>query len=649
MKKTFIIATALTGLAATGLHAQQLAFPGAHGFGEYATGGRGGAIYYVSNTNDSGAGSFREAVGTPNRIILFSVGGTISLASAVSCADNLTIAGQTAPGGGIALIGHEISFSVKTNEIVRYLRIRPGSIASSGEDGINMGDGTNMIYDHLSIEFAPYNTIDAHGNYTCGNDITIQNSILADPIGQQFNAHTEASNNSFSWIGNILSCGHDRNPMAKVNNIFINNVVNNFQAGYTVADTGGHFSHDIINNYFIVGPATTQAGNDFFQFDANQSVYASGNLLDSAKNGTLSGSSTAPGGVTDLSSPWSSVTGTIPTVSAASAVRADVSLSGAQPRDQVDALVQADVLSFGTAGMGGGLWTTQTATGLGNDGYGVIANGPAPALDSDGLPTYWEVAMGLNTNANNANTVAPSGYTYVEEYINWLGAPHAFTTNGTAVAVNLSQYAAGFVNSPTYSVADAVDGSVSLSGDTATFTANSGFSGMGSFNFTVTDSEGDAMTQTVTVLVSPGGTAGTLANGVYEVQNVHSGLALDAFGQGLTNGTEIDQLAWNSGANQHWAVTNIGSSTYTIVGVQSGLYLYAPGTGGGTYVELNAKNGASSEQWEFQPATGGYYTIQGVQSGDLLDDYQNGTTNGTRVDIWPANSGNNQQWLLTPR
>jgi hypothetical protein len=330
-------------------------------------------------------------------------------------------------------------------------------------------------------------------------------------------------------------------------------------------------------------------------------------------------------------------------------VRADVSLSGAQPRDQVDALVQADVLSFGTAGMGGGLWTTQTATGLGNDGYGVIANGPAPALDSDGLPTYWEVAMGLNTNANNANTVAPSGYTYVEEYINWLGAPHAFTTNGTAVAVNLSQYAAGFVNSPTYSVADAVDGSVSLSGDTATFTANSGFSGMGSFNFTVTDSEGDAMTQTVTVLVSPGGTAGTLANGVYEVQNVHSGLALDAFGQGLTNGTEIDQWAWNSGANQHWAVTNVGSSTYTIVGVQSGLYLYAPGTGGGTYVELNAKNGASSEQWEFQPATGGYYTIQGVQSGDLLDDYQNGTTNGTRVDIWPANSGNNQQWLLTPR
>ena len=83
--------------------------------------------------------------------------------------------------------------------------------------------------------------------------------------------------------------------------------------------------------------------------------------------------------------------------------------------------------------------------------------------------------------------------------------------------------------------------------------------------------------------------------------------------------------------------------------MQSGLYLYAPGTGGGTYVELNAKNGASSEQWEFQPATGGYYTIQGVQSGDLLDDYQNGTTNGTRVDIWPANSGNNQQWLLTPR
>jgi hypothetical protein len=172
---------------------------------------------------------------------------------------------------------------------------------------------------------------------------------------------------------------------------------------------------------------------------------------------------------------------------------------------------------------------------------------------------------------------------------------------------------------------------------------------MASFNFKVTDTEGDAMTQTVIVLVSPGTTAGPLADGIYEILNVHSGLALDAFGQGTTNGTEVDQWIWTSGKNQQWAVTNIGSSTYTIVGVQSGLNLHASASSEGTYVELYARNGASSQEWLITPVSGGDYTVQGVQSGYLLDDFQNGTTNGSRVDIWPVNGNNNQQWSFTPR
>jgi len=206
------------------------------------------------------------------------------------------------------------------------------------------------------------------------------------------------------------------------------------------------------------------------------------------------------------------------------------------------------------------------------------------------------------------------------------------------------------VNRPSYTVSDAVDGAVSLSGNTATFTANAGFSGMASFKFTVTDSEGDAMTQTVTVLVTPGNvSAPPLANGIYELVNVHSGLALDAFGQGLTNGTEIDQWAWNAGANQQWTVTNVGSNTYTIAGVQSGLYVYAPGTRQGTLVELYARNGASSQQWVIVPTASGNYNIMGVQSGYLLDDFNNDTPNGSRVDIWPSNGADNQEWTFTPR
>lgn len=486
---------------------QTLAFPGAQGFGRFATGGRNGSVYRVTTNADSGTGSFRDSVSQPNRIIVFDVGGTITLQSAVSCANNLTIAGQTAPGG-IAIIGHEVSFSVRTNDIVRFLRIRPGSIASSTEDGINMGDGTNLIFDHDSIEFAPYNTIDAHGNYTGGNQITIQSSILADPIGQQFNAHTEALYNSFSWCYDIFSSAHDRNPMAKVNNVFINNVIYNFEAGYTCANTSGVFSHDIVNNYFITGPATTTPSDDFFQFDANQSVYASGNLLDSSDNGTLNGSSTAPGGGSIvLGSPWSPVTTQIPTFSTTTAYRYDVSFAGALPRDQVDQLVYNDVTSLGTTGAGPGLWISQSATGLGNNGYGIITAYTPPAdSDGDGMPDYWKAAVGLSlTSGSDAMTIASDGYANIEHYLNWLAAPNALTVTDAPVNVDLWQFTAGFTNaSPVYTVSNPTNGAVVLNnGHIANFTPATGFMGLGSFNFSVVDSDGSGITDTVAVCVSP--------------------------------------------------------------------------------------------------------------------------------------------------
>lgn len=650
MKKMFLAAIGLVALTAPGLYAQQLAFPGAVGFGRFATGGRGGAVVYVSNTNDSGSGSFRSAVGSSHSIVLFSVGGTISLASPVSCASSLSIEGQTAPGGGIAIIGHEVSFSARSNEIVRNVRFRPGSIAASTEDGINFGDGTNMIFDHISIEFAPYNNVDASGSASDANIITVQNSMLAYPIGQQFNAHTDSANNpnDFCWWNDIFDSGHNRNPLAKADTIYINNTIYNFQGGYTVADTSGDFDHDIVNNYFIEGPATTSAGDDFYQMDSGQSVYSSGNLEDTAKDGVLTGSSTTPSGVTVLNSPWSSLTPTISTLAPASSVLQNISLSGALPHDDVDTLVQAEILSFGTSGMGGGLWTSQTQTGLGNDGYGTIIGGTAPALDPDGLPNYFEVALGLSTSGSNADVVASSGYTYVEEYANWLSGPHLFMTNGIAGQLSLSQYTDGFQSSPTYTVSGAVDGTVSVNGSTATFTANSGFSGLASFNFTVTDSSGDSMTQPVSVLVMPRSSSSLPANGIYRLLNQHNGLALDAFAKGTTNGTPIDQWAWNSGSNQEWALTNIGSGVYTIVGLQSGLYVYAPSTGQGTFTELYQKNSATSQEWTIQAASGnpGYFTLTGVQSGRNLDDYDDATTNGTRVDIWSANGDADQNWLI---
>ena len=143
------------------LSAQTTAFPGALGYGAFVTGGHGGSVVHVTNTNDSGAGSFRDAVGGSGRIVVFDVGGTIKLLSAVTCSSSLTIAGQTAPGG-LKFDGGEISFSKKNNIICRYLRVRPGSDThSSTDDAIAFADGRSMIFDHCSIAFAPWNNVDA--------------------------------------------------------------------------------------------------------------------------------------------------------------------------------------------------------------------------------------------------------------------------------------------------------------------------------------------------------------------------------------------------------------------------------------------------------------------------------------------------------
>jgi len=105
-----------------------MAFPGAVGFGRNATGGRGGAVYHVTTLADAGAGSFRDAVSQSSRIIVFDVGGYILLKSPVSAKSNLTIAGQTAPGEGIGVMGGEVSFSGAKNVIVRYVRFRQGDL-----------------------------------------------------------------------------------------------------------------------------------------------------------------------------------------------------------------------------------------------------------------------------------------------------------------------------------------------------------------------------------------------------------------------------------------------------------------------------------------------------------------------------------------
>ncbi len=390
------------------------AFPEAVGFGRNATGGRFGTPYLVTNLNDSGAGSFREAVSAGHRIVVFTVGGYIHLASPVSVSSNLTIGGQTGTGDGIAFMGAEISLSGATNVIVRYLRFRQGSLDPDvSKSGVNLGDASDVILDHVSIEFGQWDNFDSVG----ASDITVQSSILANPIGQQFNAHTETG--PYTWYHDIFASGHNRSPLAKANTQFVNNVVYNFQGGYTAGNSAGVFTHDIIGNYFISGPSTTNAGDAYFQMNT-QSVYVAGNYLDGDKDGTLNGAASGqPGGTTKLSAPWSPLTAELAATSAAAAYAHDVADSGASlHRDQVDALVIADVTSLGKTGR---LWTTQVATGLANTGYGTLTGGTAPLdSDGDGMPDAWEIEYGLDPKdpADADGDFDGTGYTNIEKYIN---------------------------------------------------------------------------------------------------------------------------------------------------------------------------------------------------------------------------------------
>ncbi|KAJ6510053.1 polysaccharide lyase family 1 protein [Mycena vitilis] len=340
-----------------------LAFPGAVGFGSIATGGT--TPFVVTSLADSGTGTFRDAVSVSGRNITFAVSGYVVLQSPVSLSSSITINGQTAPSPGIGFMGREISASGRSNVIVRNIRIRQGNLdTDTGKSAFNMGAASSIILDHCSIEYGVFDSVDAVGAV----NVTVSNSIIALPIGQQFGAHLETG--PATWYRNLWVSAHNRQPLTKANSQFINNVVYNYQAAYTVANTGGLFSHDLIGNYFIAGPSTTSAGDDYFQMNANQKVFASGNFLDSNKDGVLNGAAAnTVGDAVVITSSWSPTSAGLATLTAAQAFTSVLASVGASPRDQVDAFVVSTVQSLGSAGS---IITNQASTGLANNGYGTL-------------------------------------------------------------------------------------------------------------------------------------------------------------------------------------------------------------------------------------------------------------------------------------
>ena len=516
----------LTFLPAISSFAQTAAFPGALGFGANATGGRGGNVYHVTNLNDSGAGSFRDAVSTAGRTVVFDVGGYITLENECGVKSNITIAGQTAPGGGIGIRGAEVTFGNQSNIICRFVRVRPGGDSNETDNGFSLYQAKNVILDHCSVGFAKWNDIDAVSEDWQNrpvNNITVQHCIIANPIGQQFGAHTECVEGTWFWLGNIFASGHNRQPLAKIHTIFVNNTIYNYSAGYTT-HTSTRFKHDIVNNYFIGGPASAGTDNTWFQVDKNQSIYTAGNYKDRDRDGLLDGAVTTPywyqGTGTVLAAPWSTVTtALVPSLlTAANAVVRNNCDAGPLPHDELDALVisQVKTLGLGTTGRGtgtagpdGGLYTSQSQTGLADNGYGTIEGGTPPVdSDRDGMSDDWEAVKGLNpANANDGKTIQASGYSNLEDYLHWLALPHALVAKNTAaqptsVTLDVRPYIAGFPAGTVIVLSNITGGAAVVANGVVTFTPAVNTSGLGSFTFAATGG-GYTFSKQAGVLISP--------------------------------------------------------------------------------------------------------------------------------------------------
>jgi len=258
----------------------QIAFPGAEGAGRFAQGGRGGSVYYVTNLNNSGAGSLRDAISQPNRTVMFKVSGTIYLLSPVVITkDNITIAGQTAPGDGICLANYGMGIRAN-NIIIRYIRSRPGDIILNPADTAKQVDAmynnfgspvtkpfANIIVDHCSLSWST----DEAGSFYAISNFTLQWSILSESLYKS--THVKGSPHGYGgiWGGqqssfhhNLLASHSNRNPrfsgsantgQPELEYVdFRNNLVYNW-VGSTYGGAGGH--HNMVNNYYKPGPATT--------------------------------------------------------------------------------------------------------------------------------------------------------------------------------------------------------------------------------------------------------------------------------------------------------------------------------------------------------------------------------------------------------
>lgn len=412
-----------------------VAFPGAEGFGAFATGGRGGYVCVVTNTNDSGAGSLRTCLKDDEpRIVVFRTSGVIALDSNLDLAaenNGLTILGQSSPGG-ITITGGSLTTNDAglENVIVRNLRFRP----AGGGDTIGLNYVNDLILDHVDLCCSSDETLDLDRSKT----VTVQWSVIqnSNNVGQAYGfllAYEPTSNVTFhhNFSANHYNrcgwqvhwgAGTENVPPAGANIEATNNVIYNcdFQQIFRSDGDGTASTLDanwnFKGNYVKAGPDTPGSSCIIHlgTLDNGENyVYETGNEYDDG----------------DVFCPFSdhmlaSEHGfpEVTTTSAAQAYTDVLALSGAWPRDEMTWRTMREARE-----------NTGTLSDI-SDPLSTYAPAAWTDTDNDGIPDSAEAALGLSSsNGSDSATLHANGYAYVEHYWNTV-APSKFGADTTLVA-----------------------------------------------------------------------------------------------------------------------------------------------------------------------------------------------------------------------
>ena len=451
------------------------AFPGAEGFGAQATGGRGGSVIYVTNLNTEGPGSLQWAVDQPGaRYILFKVSGVINGQIHLT-KGNVTIAGQTSPGG-ITVRGfvtdespfqdHEtrLPTSFSENWILQHIRVRPGTDPYS-DDGLRLRYTRNVVVDHVSVG----NATDEAIEISYSNNITVQNTLIAETLGghAQYGGvlmnysnpaygfqldNVSLHHNVFNRIWGRLPEGSRESAAAAQSTMNLEMSDNLYwdprffvalspNTGVVTDGSGNpypiHWKINAVNNYFRTGDNFPYAmfDNQIMNDPLNQ-FHVSGNRMSlypsrtdyelfwccddyqSLTNEDVA-AMVADQAVQKLPTrlPFPAITYT-PTDQLAQRL---LDTAGAWPRDPMDIRLMRSVAT-----------NTLSTAPVGSNPAGDLLfpafSGSAPAApldsDNDGMPDAWEIAWGLDPSVanSNAHTLSAQGYTDLEVYLQELSA-----------------------------------------------------------------------------------------------------------------------------------------------------------------------------------------------------------------------------------